>query len=55
MAQSVINAALAAIDAQIADLERAKAIIVASAGPSEAAPKQRKPRKKKGLPADSGI
>lgn len=57
MAQSVIDAALAKIDGQIADLQRSKQIIIdaAEAGTSDAAPKQRKPRKprsKPGLPSE---
>lgn len=57
MAKSVIEMALANIDAQIADLQRAKDIILQSAGDAtEDAPKvrkARKPRSKPGLPADA--
>ncbi len=58
MAASIIDTALEHIDAQIADLIRAKEIIHLAAqtnGSSDDAPKVRKPRKKKGLPASDGI
>ena len=51
-AKSVIEVALANIDAQIADLNRAKDIIRQSATEPAAEPKKRgrKPRSKPGLP-----
>ena len=54
MAQNAVDAALANIDAQIADLERARGLIVtaAASAPADAEPrKPRKPRKKRGMPA----
>ena len=52
MAKSVVDVAIANIDAQIADLNRAKEIIMGAASSAEpaAAPKTRKPRKPKVLP-----
>ncbi len=56
MAKSVVDIALERIDAQIADFQRARDIIAGAAvAPSEDAPKVRKPRKRKGMPADQGI
>lgn len=53
--KSVIEMALENIDAQMADLQRAKQIIIDSAEVPDAAPKVRKPRgknkSKPGLPA----
>ncbi len=56
MAQSIIEAALANIDSQIADLQRARDIIVASHVSADTdAPKAKRGRKKKqpGLPSAS--
>ena len=57
MAKSVVDVAIANIDAQIADLNRAKELILGAASTAEpaAATKPRKPRKPRGLPADTGI
>ena len=50
MAKSVVDMALSSIDLQIAELQRAREIIVAASAsvPSTDAPKVRKPRKRKG-------
>jgi hypothetical protein len=61
MAKSVTDIAIASINAQIADLNRAKDIILQAAGDhaEDAAPRARKPRGKNkpkpGLPVDAGI
>lgn len=52
MAKSSIDTALAKIDADIADLQRARAILVASDPPATVTEKKpRKTRKPRGLPA----
>lgn len=55
MAKNAVDAALAKIDQQIEDLQRARALIV-EAGSSEPAPEKpkRTRRKKAGLPLDKG-
>lgn len=50
MAKSVVDIAIANIDAQIADLNRAKELILGASDSAAPAPKTRKPRKPKGLP-----
>lgn len=55
MAQTAVEKALAHIDAQIADLQRARAILVASDPPQAVVEKKpRKPRQKRGMPATDG-
>lgn len=56
-AKSIVDMALGNIDAQIADLQRAKELILAaSSGESGEAPKAKRGRKKKaGLPAEPSL
>ena len=53
MAKNAVDTALAHIDAQIADLERARGLIVQASNvvdEPDAPKKPRKPRKKRGMP-----